>query len=325
MNNPLDWLWPLADAPEPMVAAHVVAAWPTGIHRRLLELGFLVQAADTDRVRCPECHGHTEEVIASDGPGGVPQFYVPCPEVQRARVPASARHQWSVNLTSLTDALATTLGLTGNRTELSSGRLWRLGRTTWQGATRDVMLARGLHWDDAPTVRAAIVRGRKPIVFVPQMKPPDDLWRGRIPPILALSQVATLGDKGMDIEALEIVAAIQDSESKATSEMAVVTEERLKLIIRQQVKAEEKTALTDDVFVAAYRQHGSIRQAAAFLSEQTGQNVSKDQVHRALQRAGGAAAVLNTEDSDSIQRPVASQRRDKHGKRMRKAKPTEED
>jgi 3-deoxy-D-manno-octulosonate 8-phosphate phosphatase KdsC-like HAD superfamily phosphatase len=135
------------------------------------------------------------------------------------------------------------------------------------------------------------------------MKPPDDLWRGRIPPILALSQVATLGDKGMDIDASEIVVAIQDAEAKAASEMTFVTEEKLKLMIRQQVKAEEKTALTDDVFVAAYRQHGSIRQAAAFLSPQTGQDISKDQVHRVLQRAGGATAVLNTQDSDWIQRP----------------------
>jgi hypothetical protein len=113
------------------------------------------------------------------------------------------------------------------------------------------MLARGLDWDDAPTVRPAIARGRKPIIFVPPMKPPDDLWRGRIPPILALSQVATLGDKGMDIDALEIVVAIQDAEAKAASEMTFVTEEKLKRMIRQQVKAEEKTALTDDVFVAA--------------------------------------------------------------------------
>jgi hypothetical protein len=70
--------------------------------------------------------------------------------------------------------------------------------------------------------------------------------------------------------------------------------EQLKLVIRQQVKAEEKTSLSDDIFVAAYCQHGSIRQAAAFLSQQTGQDVSKDQVHRALQLGarGGDTEVV---------------------------------
>lgn len=91
-------------------------------------------------------------------------------------------------------------------------------------------------------------------------------------------------------------------------------DEQLKLMIRRQLKAEKKTSLTDDIFVAAYRQHGSVRKAAAFLSEQTGRSVSKDQVYRALKRSGGIQAVLNAEDSDSIQRTVASQRRDRQRK-----------
>lgn len=88
-NHPLDWLWPLVDAPEPMVAAHAVAAWPASVHQQLLTLEFLIQAADTVRVRCPQCYGHIEEVIASDEPGGVPQFYLPCPEIHRARIRAA--------------------------------------------------------------------------------------------------------------------------------------------------------------------------------------------------------------------------------------------
>ncbi len=324
MNNPLDWLWPLMDAPEAIAVAHVVKSWPAGVHERLLELGFLVQAEDADRVLCPECHGHIEELIASDGPDGTPQFFILCPEVLRAHVPPEARHRWSVNLGVFAGALATTLGLRDRCTELSPSRLWRLGRTTWQGSSRDVMLARGLHWDDAQTFRGTIVRGRKPIIFVAQTKPSDDLWRGRMPPILALSQVATLCDKGIEVDAMEIAAAIQDAEAQAAaSGVSVVSEGQLKLMIRQQVKAEAKTGLTDDIFVVAYQQHGSVREAAAFLSRQIGRDVSKDQVHRALKRSGGVQAVLNAENSDSIQRTVASQRRDRQRKFASPTQPPE--
>ncbi len=309
MNNALAYLWPLMDAPRPIVAAHIVAAWPAGVHQRLLELGFLVQAADADRVLCPECQGHIEEVIASDGPGGTPRFYVACPEVSRAHVPAATRRQWAVNAPRFAEALAATLKLTGVCTELAPNRAWRLGCTTWQDATRDVVLARGLHWGDAATVRAVIVRARKPIVFVPDAKPSDDLWRGRVPPILALSQVATDCEKGIDVDPLEIAAAIQDAgERVSDSGTIAIGMDQLKSLIRQQVKAEGKTGLIDDILVAAYRQHGTVREAAAYLSRETGQEVSKDQVHRALQRSGGVAVVLNNHDSPSVVRSRPSAR-----------------
>ncbi len=101
---------------------------------------------------------------------------------------------------------------------------------------------------------------------------------------------------------------------ETASGVFAVSDGQLKLMIRQQVKAEAKTGLTDDIFVAAYRQHSSVRKAAVFLSHQTGRNVSKDRVHRALKRSGGIQAVLNAEDSNSIQRTVASQRRDRQRK-----------
>ena len=321
MNDALAYLWPLVDASEPVVAAHVVATWPAGVHARLVELGFLIQADDADRVLCPECYGHTEEVIASDGPNGTTRFFIPCPEVHRAHVAPEQRRRWSVSLTNLAGGLAASMGLRGACSELSPSRVWRLGNTTWQGRSRDVLLGRGLHWDDASSMRGALRQGRRPIVFVAQTKPAEGLWRGRVPPLLALSQIATLGDTGIDVDAIELATAIQDADSRAAApgEMTVSLEQ-LKLMIRQQLKAESKTTLTDDILVAAYRQHSSVRDAAVFLSEHTGQEVSKDKVNRAVQRAGGVEAVRDDHDSESIRRTVASQLRDR---RKRFASPTQ--
>lgn len=81
-----------------------------------------------------------------------------------------------------------------------------------------------------------------------------------------------------------------------------MSREQFTLLIRRQIKAEQKTHLTDDVLVAARRQCGSLRKAAEYLSSETGQDVTKDQVFRAVKRAGGLAEIINASDSDSIVR-----------------------
>jgi len=245
--------------------------------------------------------------------------------LMRAEVPSAALRQWSVDHAALAAALLISLALTGNFKELVASRLWRLGRTQWQDKSRDVLFARGLHWDDGATVRTTVVRGRKPIVFVPLRRPPDEFWR-TVPPLLVLSHVAMLGDGRIEVESLEIAAAIHDADAQAASALgSPLTKEGLKQMIRQQVKAEGKTSLTDAAYVEAYRQCGSVREAAAFLTQETNQDVSKDQVQRALTRTGGAAAVLNSEDSNSVVRGVASQRRDKHGKPLPQSQPIDEE
>ncbi len=63
-----------------------------------------------------------------------------------------------------------------------------------------------------------------------------------------------LGADGMAIETLEVAAAIHDADAQAASALGPSqTQESLKQMIRQQVKAEEKTNLTDNVYLAAFR------------------------------------------------------------------------
>lgn len=244
----------------------------------------------------------------------------------RAHVSADDLQQWAVHASAIAEALATTLGLSGRCTELAPDRLWRLGRTNWQAESRDLMFARGLHWDDAAGVRAEIVRGRKPIVFVPCRLPPDGFWLRRVPPVLMLSQFTSFRDDEIEVEALAVATAIRDADATdSTYGLVPVTAEQLKLIIRQQIKAEHKSELPDTVFVAAYRHCGSYRAAAEYLAKQIEQPVSKDAVHRAVKRAGGTLAVLNSEDSNSVVRGVASQRRDKKGKNLLQSQPVDEE
>lgn len=314
MIDPLQFLWPVVDAPEPVVATHVVATWPSGVHQWLIEWGLLRDAEPAQHVLCPECQGHVEEVLAVEGPNASTRFVIPCPEVMRAEVSPTALRQWAVDLTALASALTSSLALSGKCSELLSGRLWRLGRTNWQGSSRDVLFACGLHWDDSEIVRTRIVRCRKPILFVPLRSPPEGFWQ-TVPPVLVLAHVVTLGEGRLEIDPLEIAAVVHEADDRAASVVGPpLTNERLTQMVRRQVKAEDKASLKDDVLIQAYRQQGSVREAAAFLTRQTRQEISKDRVQRAVSRAGGAAAVLNAVNSNSIVRGVASQSRDKLGR-----------
>jgi hypothetical protein len=72
----------------------------------------------------------------------------------------------------------------------------------------------------------------------------------------------------------------------------------------------------------AYRQEGTLRAAAKFLSKQTNSEVSKDRVKRAIDRQGGVDALANEEDSNSVVRGVVSHHRDRKGKNLATGKPT---
>lgn len=98
-----------------------------------------------------------------------------------------------------------------------------------------------------------------------------------------------------------------------------VSLEDLRLLISQQLKTVQRHELTDDILLQAYIHEGSTRKAAQFLSIETGQKVTKDRVQRAVNRAGGQAAVVRGDDTDSVVRSVGSQRRSPVGRRLHRS------
>ena len=85
--------------------------------------------------------------------------------------------------------------------------------------------------------------------------------------------------------------------------------EKLRRLIRRQLKAERQTALSDDLLIAAYKQHGSYRKAAAALIAQ-GLRTNRWAIERAVRRIGGPLAVCRGESSSSITRAFVSHRCD---------------
>jgi hypothetical protein len=231
------------------------------------------------------------------------------------------RRQWQVNLPKLVETTAHSMNLKGVPKELLSGRLWRMGRTDWKGTSRDVVFARGLLWQDSQQVRSSIARCVKPILVTSRQQKQKSTWRNA-PSSLALDQIASLLDS-FEIDVDEIIAILShDDDHRGATAIEAPTVTDLKLLVRQQIKAEQKTELTDAVLVQAYRQEGSIRKAAEYLTTQTGQQISKDKVQRAVNRSGGIDALVVGQDSNSVVRGVASQCRDSRGKLLLKEIPS---
>ncbi|MCK6485432.1 MAG: hypothetical protein L6R00_14995 [Phycisphaerae bacterium] len=168
--------------------------------------------------------------------------------------------------------------------------------------------------DDAPAVAAHVGAGGRAIVLVPRHVPDARIWSGPVPAVIPLGAVMTWDDDRPALDVMAMADAVGAADRLAASVEAIALGPTGKRMVRRQVKAEIKSLLTDDAYVAAYKQHGSYRKAAAALTEQTGQPIGKDKVRRAVERHGGGAEVTSDDDSASVARTVASQRRDRSKK-----------
>ena len=315
MNDPTRTFWMLSDVDAVRLSVNQLRAWPTNFVSWLTDCGWLSLAEQAGLIPCPDCgEEHYEEPIVLTGPDGDSRIFIPCPAHGRVELEPENLQRWTIPIEPVVDAVAQQLALAGRITPVTAGRLWRLGRAQWGSSTRDVFFARRLHGTDAATVIYQIERVSEAIVLVPDRTPADSVWSRTAPAVVPLSQVSHFGSSGLEIDLDAVFSWVRASDESRAAIEQVINQRQLKLVVRQQVKAEEKSSLTDDVLVAAYRQAGSVRKAADFLSEQTGSRISKDKVQRALQRAGGQSAVASGQDSESVRRTVASQRRDSRKK-----------
>lgn len=310
MANALQYLWPAIEAVDPVFSRAAVIRWPNEARVQLVSAQLIVPQGTTTRIRCPECgQTHVAKPVPRNQHDGTVRFFIPCPQHLRAEVSDRDIQQWAANVEGLAHVLSAALSLGGRSAKLASDRVWRCGRWTYQDVLRDVLFARGLRRKDAIQLRRAITGSHRPIVFVGSEIPDDDFWQGRIPPLIRLCEVATLVDSQVQIDVAQVVGLVRIADETHDAG-SPVTLDQLKLLIRQQIKAEGKLGLKDDWMVSAYKQCGSYRKAATFLSDSSEQTVTKDQVLAAVKRAGGREAVVRGDDSESVVRTVSSRRRD---------------
>lgn len=289
------------------------SCWPPGELETLRQLGLVRQAAGGLYAPCPNCdEAHIEPVTIRQLPDATTRYFIRCPESMRVEVTAEMCVGWQVAGDGLATALGHAMDLKSKPRAMVPGRLWRLGRTPWKQTTREVVFATRLGDADAASIAAQIGVGGRAIVFVPRHAPDDRIWPDHVPAVVALSRVATLTPHGIQLDVAAVCEIVTDADALAEARSALpVDPEVKKQTVRRQVVAVLQSKDWDDILVAAYKQCGSYRKAAAALTRQTGNSISKDKVQRAVERRGGLAEIMSDSDTTSVARTVASQRRDR--------------
>lgn len=177
--------------------ADEVTAWVGGAMDLLVSAGLARRIENAPCITCDACADHhVEEVTYIESPKGSPvRGYIYCPEHGRVAVPLDRLKQWAVSFEGLASAAASGLDLAGEVEEIVPGRLWLLGKTTIGRRSRDVFLARGATWIDAPDVFGACERlnaSKGALMLVPGELPPQDAWTGEAPAVISFKVVAHL-------------------------------------------------------------------------------------------------------------------------------------
>ena len=306
-----------ADAPGSLFDHSEVSRWPKGALDDLLRSHLVRPAQMGLTARCPHCddgHIETVTVVAPPDDTDKPRYFIWCPSSLKVEVTEQMCRGWEVDLDGLASALATALGVAAPK-PLVPGRFWRLGRMPWRDSTREVAFAVRLADDDAEALMRHVGTGGRTVVFVPHRVPDPSRWQGRVPTVIPLHAAAAMTDDNVVLDPGAVLEAIDEADRLAKLTGGVSLDARGKKLVRREIKAELKGHLNDDILVAAYQEHNSIDKAAEALSKQMETTVSRDKVWRAVKRAQEAGVLARTEDSGSVSRSVASQRRDR-GKKI---------
>lgn len=301
-----------ADAPGSCFDHSEVSRWPKGALEDLLK-SHLIRPAQTGLTApCPHCdnrHVESVTVVEPTDDAGKPRYFIWCPESLKVEVTEEMCRGWTVDLDGLAAALASALAVSAPK-PVVPGRFWRLGRMPWRDTTREVAFAVRLTDDDAEALMRHVGTGGRAVVFVPHRVPDRSRWPGRAPAVIPMHAAAEMTDDDVVLDPEAVIEAVNEADRLA--ELGGVSlDARGKKLVRGQLKAELKGHLTDDILVAAYQEHNSIDKAAEALSKQMETTVSRDKVWRAVKRAQEAGVLARTEDSGSVSRSVASQRRDR--------------
>jgi hypothetical protein len=307
----MDIFWRWFEAADAFITPGQLQNIPHAMRSWMEAAELLRPTTAAERVSCPNCEEHhVEEVERCDGPQGMVRYFIYCPQSLRVQVSPAMLEQWVLDVDAVAALVTASLSLRGKLTTLWPERLWRLGKTDVGDSTREIMLARGLHWEDRSVVAGRITSAGKPIVLVGTESALQHLLGTAVIP---MSAIATPIGHGLELDLRHLWTMVRNADGRRTIARELA-EDDLDRRVEQAVSRVTRTRLDDDVLIGAHRQFHSLDKAVRALRD-AGHEVNRDQIYRAIKRAGGLRAVRDINSSHSVQRTVASQHRNRGKKK----------
>lgn len=288
-----------------------VSAWDHEVLATFERLG-IVRRIKGVVAECPGCElGCCGRVYCVPDRSGRERRHIACPLHGRVEVSDESCAEWVVDRAAVVAEVARELGTAGVPRAVDRG-IWKLGRCKFGASSREVIFLIDSGASAERAVAAHVGHLGRAVVVVPARVPDERVWHGAIPAVVTLCDGATFTPRGFEIDSGYVLDQIERADAATARASLLPADRRIKReVLAQQVHEAIKNASDDDLCVATYKQIPSYRRAAEHLTATFKRRFTKEDIARAVRRAGGPNAVTATEDSSSVGRSVASRSRDR--------------
>lgn len=189
------------------VSAQEARRWSEGLLDRLVACHILRSITPASSIRNEDCdHGcdMEPEVVTHATTGerfGI--HWCVRGDCGLVRIPLDDLRRWEFDLLGIASTVARSINADSHIAEDIPDRLIEVGRISAGDEWRDVFLARGLAWDDAPAAFADARRlkvSAAPLVLALAQLPSKPIWIDCHPAIALLTDSISLDDKGLNID-----------------------------------------------------------------------------------------------------------------------------
>jgi hypothetical protein len=198
VDSALVQLFRRTNLPDHILTYDETRRWPEAEREALFHLDILRRTEDAKTLVCDTC-GDEEDVVI--GLGREPRVH--CRQFGLMPVRAERLQQWDMDFNALGRVLRAGLKLSSGIDEVTSGRIWMLGRRQVVDRTAEFFLVQGIAWPDSVDLLRSAARlqiSPAPVILIPDRLPEQTEWRESGRALLRLSERTRLQDGQLIID-----------------------------------------------------------------------------------------------------------------------------